>query len=381
MATGAVLRVATRCSVVGLLVLGLIAPAQGGTRPSRLVFEGGEGQILVAQLDRPDLAQLSTFQPGGFGLRPSWSPEARRVVYATWPCTDALCASTTGQVVSVDLRTRASKVLVSLPAVFTDNATWSRDGRRIAFDTVTPGPFGQGTIGRTMVVNADGTGLRTVAAGLAPSWSPDSRRLALTDYASGSLVVVDVDTGCSRQVSPDGVYTGPIGIVKNYAIQPTPPTWSRDGRWLAFSGVRSATHAVVDDDPADWHAWVVRGDGSRARQLRDAGHVLRAPSWSPDGSRVVFDDAAGITVASIDGRQARRIVATRAAADHTGTYVGLSSWSPHGSLIAYEHDVIGPDVFWQTLRVVRPDGRGARVVSQLDDGVFAPLRWAPDSPA
>jgi Tol biopolymer transport system component len=232
-----------------------------------------------------------------------------------------------------------------------------------------------------MVVNADGTGLRTVALGLAPSWAPDSRRLALTDYASGSLVVVDVDSGAATAVSPDGVYTGPVGVVKNYAIQPSPASWSRDGRWLAFSGVRSATHAVVDDAPDDWHAWVVRADGTHPRQLRDAGRVLRPPSWSPDSRRVVFDDAAGITVASIDGREARRIASTRLAADYTGTAVGLSSWSPHGSLIAYEQDVITRFGFAQTLRVVRPDGRGARVVSVLDNGLFAPLRWAPDSPA
>ena len=272
-------------------------------------------------------------------------------------------------------------MVVSLPAVFTDHASWSRDGRRIAFDTVTPGPFGQGTIGRTMVVNADGTGLRTVAAGLAPSWAPDSRRLALTDYATGSLVVVDADGGTSTRVSPSGVYTGPIGVVKNYAIQPTPASWSPDGRWLAFFGVRSATHAVVDDAPEDWHAWVARADGTQARQLRDAGRVLEAPSWSPDSNRVVFDDAAGITVEHINGRQARRIAMTRLAADGTGTAVGHSSWSPHGSLVAYEQDVWGGSSRFQTLRVIRPDGRAVRVVTQLDNGVFAPLLWAPDSPA
>jgi Tol biopolymer transport system component len=145
--------------------------------------------------------------------------------------------------------------------------------------------------------------------------------------------------------------------------------------------VRSATHAVVDDAPADWHAWVVRADGTRALQLRDAGGVRYAPSWSPDGTRVVFDDAAGITVERIDGHQAHRIATTRRAADGSGTAVGLSSWSPHGGLIAYEQDVGGRGILVQTLRVIRPDGRAARVVSQLDNGLFAPLRWAPDSPA
>ena len=62
--------------------------------------------------------------------------------------------------------------------------------------------------------------------------------------------------------------------------------------------------------------------------------------------------------------------------------VGAPSWSPHGSLIAFEQVDLGsrygPPY---ELRVIPPDGRGVRVVAWLEDGAFAPLRWAPDSPA
>ena len=371
----------SRFVIVALLLMALPAPASSAGRPNRLVFEAGDGLLYVADVGRQDVRPVRSFGTSDLGREPTWSPDAREVVYATESCPDPACAALSGQLLSTDVRARRNRVVVSVPQVFTDAPSWSPDGRQIAFGTVTPGPFGQGTVGRVMVVNRDGTGLRTVALGRAPSWSPDGRLIALNDWVTGSLVVVDVVSGASRQVSPDGVYPGPVGAVKNYAIQPSPASWSRDGRWLAFSGVRSSTHAVVDDAPADWHAWVVRADGTGARQLRDAGEVLRSPSWSPDGKRVVLQDRAGITVASVDGRTLRRIAQTRLSGDHVGFVVGLPSWSPHGTLIAFERMHARADGVGYELRVVRPDGRGGRGDMWLEHGAFDPLSWAPDSPA
>jgi Tol biopolymer transport system component len=371
----------SRLVIVALLLMTAPAPASGAGRASRLVFEGGDGRVLIADIGRQDVRPVRSFGTSDLGREPTWSPDAREVVYATESCPDPASAAFSGELVSTDVRARRNRVVVSVPQAFTEYPSWSPDGRRLAFGTVTPGPFGQATLSRVMVVNRDGTGLRTVALGRAPSWSPDGGLIALSDWVTGSLVVVDATTGASRQVSPDGVYPGPLGAVKNYAMQPDPATWSRDGRWLAFSGVRSATHAVVDDAPADWHAWVVRTDGSGARQLRDEGEVLRSPSWSPDGKRVVLQDRAGITVASVDGRTTRRIAATRLSADYVGQVVGLPAWSPHGSLIAYEREYAHQGWVAFELRVVRPDGRGDRGDMWIEHGAFAPLRWAPDSPA
>ena len=53
-------------------------------------------------------------------------------------------------------------------------------------------------------INADGTGLRRIADGIQPAWSPDGSRIAYM-YGrccptSGGIFVVDVDGGGARQL-------------------------------------------------------------------------------------------------------------------------------------------------------------------------------------
>jgi hypothetical protein len=65
------------------------------------------------------------------------------------------------------------------------------------------------------------------------------------------------------------------------------PKWSPDGTMIAF------LHCdPVDGLPhcrAGFHAWVMNADGSDAHQVMPEGSLpTRAPSWSPDGSRLLF---------------------------------------------------------------------------------------------
>lgn len=85
---------------------------------------------------------------------------------------------------------------------------------KLAFQTATGGDI--------YLVNADGTGLRRLTDGLDPALSPDGAQVAFARWAAPhGIFVLDLRTGQERRVVT--------------ANRPRSPTWSRDGRQLAFS--------------------------------------------------------------------------------------------------------------------------------------------------
>lgn len=100
--------------------------------------------------------------------------------------------------------------------------------------------------------------------------SPDGRRVAY-EVLGGNLFVADLDTGARLDLGPGGA-----------------PTWSPDGRWLAFSETDDDGHAITAADLV-----AVRADGSaRVRLTQTPDRLELDPTWSPDGRRIAFADAA-----------------------------------------------------------------------------------------
>ena len=101
-----------------------------------------------------------------------------------------------------------------------------------------------------------------------PMWSPDRTRLALgvTDLRSGegAIAVIDADGSGSRLV----------GAGQNQAVN---PTWSPDGRTIAFETNRDRNFEIYS----------VRVDGTQLRNLTNApGGDDRMPAWS--GNTIAF---------------------------------------------------------------------------------------------
>jgi tricorn protease len=105
--------------------------------------------------------------------------------------------------------------------------TWSPDGRRIAFASAR-NPLGGWEI---WTVQSSGSGtpkqLTHTKRGTAghPSWSPDSRRIA---YADGQAIFVMTATGKRprRLISPSGSEAA-VGQ----------PVWSPTGKWIAYTSL------------------------------------------------------------------------------------------------------------------------------------------------
>ena len=107
-----------------------------------------------------------------------------------------------------------------------------------------------------------------------PQWSPDGTELAVAigPFGGTEVIVVKADGSGQRVLATD---------------QATNPTWSPDGKRVAF-------HRTVDpseffqERPCTMRVWVMNADGSGERQLDPLvdGCVL-PPIWSPDGTRLL----------------------------------------------------------------------------------------------
>jgi Tol biopolymer transport system component/DNA-binding winged helix-turn-helix (wHTH) protein len=112
-----------------------------------------------------------------------------------------------------------------------------------------------------------------------PIWSPDGRSLA-----------VEVKRGERTQIGVVAAEGGPIELLTDDPGQNWPHSWSPDGEHIAYAAERGGV-------------WNIREISRRTHRSRELTHFsssngyVRYPSWSPRGSRIVFEretDAAAI---------------------------------------------------------------------------------------
>jgi serine/threonine protein kinase/sugar lactone lactonase YvrE len=353
----------------------------------------GRRQIWIRLLNGG--APLQVTRDDSDHLHPRWTPDSSALIYYAPPDSPG----DEGALWEVS-------ALGGLPRPITGalgGGDISHDGRRIALLRVHEGRVALVTIAR------DGSDPKPVASvprghlWQSPRWSHDDQWLAFQGRGltvwDEVLWVAPARGGETRRIArapfmrgvcwlPDGsglVYSSSAG-----SSLPYPPTFnlrlvSVDGSVdsqitsgdvsFAEPDLHESGRLVVCRVRSDSDIWKCPVGGSPLENTSKAERVTRqtgqvqTPSVSPDGSEVVYlsDNGghANLWIARTDGTRTRQITFER----DRSVMIGVPRWSPAGDAIVY---IVSKE--YPQLWVIRPDGRGARIL--VERGVFA--CWSDD---
>ena len=224
--------------------------------------------------------------------------------------------------------------------------SWSPDGRRIAYRVNPP----RGDTGDIWVMRADGSGKRNLTrtpgiADWSPAFSPDGTRIAF--FSAMDVWIMRSDGTARRNVTRNGA-------LNEY------PTWSPNGRHLAFNSHRDGQFEVYRSTAS----------GMRQRNLTRDPANDKWPAWSPDGRHIAFaSDRAGsddVFVMRADGSDVRNLTRTVELEE------SHPAWMPDGRLSYSRHGQTGPIELW----AIDADGSNARRLDTPAEPVFV-FAWKP----
>lgn len=292
----------------------LVSPTASGSTAvlpgeSWIAFQTNGANGYGVYLVREDGTGLHHWPSGIIGgyEHPDWSPDGERIMV------NSIEPDGTEDIWSAraDGSDTVRHIDCAAPCVWADEASWSPDGTRIAFQRLVDGDDG---LTSTLELLDLATKAVTVVLTmpdlevvLAPRWSPDGRRVVVE--------VVHLPEP-SLEVDPDG---GGIGVVDLTVATPVvemlvpletfaqSPDWSPDGGELIY-----AQPSAADPDLLDLHG--IAPDGSGERQITDLaanGGSAIQPAFAPDGERIVFvlsrsgQEESVVALVDVDGSNVR----------------------------------------------------------------------------
>ena len=344
------------------------SPPQWTMDDSEIVFAQG-GSIYAARSDGSSL-RLIHGEDGENDLHhsPDVSPDGRTLAYqkltndgfyslfmdnSRWQIARSLLDGSDERVLTHDLY-----ILLGILVA----PSWSPDGRRIMFTsdreihTIAPDGSDMRLVkGLDTMVSEDGY-VRLALTDMMPlSWAPDGQRIGFMGIDGSGNHVASYTMGANG-----------VGLQRVWEGGST-PVWSPDGNRLAFA---VSVWDAVDRTSYAAHLFTTKPDGSNPRRVASLPKGVqwdRVVEWSPSGEELLF----GPFVASVDSSMLvvlpppdRRGVPPpyrRSGHSPLETY-SLTSWSNDGSRIAILTE------YHSVLYTVARDGTGSRVLVERDEG-------------
>lgn len=242
--------------LVALLVVSALVGARlSNPRPGERLAFVRDGDIYLANSDGSAALRL-LHDDGTQFSDPVWSPDGRR-----------LAVDASGGAILVDVGSGAiQRIGGSSPA-------WSPDGRRIAL--IDQAVENLGTAIRILDAQTGSTIHLYPVSGIGPLvWSPNGRWIALAGVVSALL---RVDAGTGEVVQLDSSFA--------LLDSPRDPSWSPDSVQIAFVRYNGCSGGP---GPCTTHVFVADADGSHVAQLPTSSGSFDRPTWSPDGRWMAF---------------------------------------------------------------------------------------------
>jgi Tol biopolymer transport system component len=273
-------------STVPRQVLGIVAPVL--SPDGRKVAFAAVGDIYVMPIGgKPENITNDKY----LDTDPAWSPDGNQLVFSS---------DRRGKLLELwihDFRTGQDRQLTNLPTQ-PQAATWSPDGKRIAFFDV-DGMWRAASLSVVDVATGKVTKIHDTLFGPgAPTWSPDSKRVALAMVSPYSKSFRE-GTNQVLTVSAEGGDDKWYAPVPNLSIDSRGgcgPVWSPDGNKMA--GIYEGQLAV----------WPVSRSGEPLGPPRHlTSEIAYSPSWAGDSKHILYQSNDKLKIIDIETGEVRNV--------------------------------------------------------------------------